>query len=46
MTKEKDIRFCPYCSETEFEVDEGKGGSVFCNVCGIDIPIKELVKVA
>ena len=38
-------RFCPYCFMQQFEVSDTTEGSVYCEVCGIDIPIKELVKL-
>jgi len=41
-----DKRFCPYCFMQQFEVSEtATDGSVYCEVCGIDILIKELVKL-
>ena len=41
-----DKRFCPYCFMQQFEVsDTTEGRSVYCEVCGIDIPLKELVKL-
>jgi len=45
MAGEKDIRFCPYCCQMQFEVT-GKEGAVFCEICGIDVEIKELVKLS
>jgi hypothetical protein len=38
-------RFCPYCFMQQFEISDTAEGSVYCEVCGIDIPIKELVKL-
>ena len=40
-----DKRFCPYCFMQQFEVSDTADGSVYCEICGIDIPIKELVKL-
>lgn len=40
-----DKRFCPYCFMQQFEVSDTTEGSVYCEVCGIDILIKELVKL-
>jgi hypothetical protein len=37
-------RFCPFCFMQEFEVTETTEGSVYCEVCGIDVPIKDLAK--
>ncbi|MEE9153648.1 MAG: hypothetical protein V3U42_06110 [candidate division NC10 bacterium] len=43
MGQEKDIRFCPYCSMVEFDMAT-VGASVHCGVCGIDVPVEELVR--
>ena len=37
--------FCPFCFMQQFEVMEGSGGSVYCEVCGIDLPIRDLVRL-
>ena len=37
--------FCPFCFMQQFEVTEATQGSVYCDVCGIDIPIKDLVRL-
>jgi hypothetical protein len=37
--------FCPFCFMQQFDVSEASGGSVYCDVCGIDIPVGELVKL-
>jgi len=37
--------FCPFCFMQQFEVTETSEGSVYCDVCGIDIPIRDLVKL-
>ena len=43
--KIKDIRFCPYCAQISFDViDRDEEGYVYCEVCGVDIPIKELIQ--
>jgi hypothetical protein len=39
----KDIRFCPYCSMMEFDM-ESVGTSVHCDLCGVEILAEELVK--
>ena len=39
-----DIRFCPYCYQMSFNVVEVKGDWVFCEICGVDVEVKELVK--
>ena len=38
-------RFCPYCFMQQFEVTDTSEGSVYCEVCGIDIPVRELVNL-
>jgi hypothetical protein len=38
-------RFCPYCFMQQFDVSDTTEGSVYCDICGIDVPIKELVKL-
>jgi hypothetical protein len=35
--------FCPFCFMQQFDVAGASGGSVYCDVCGIDIPVGELV---
>jgi transcription initiation factor TFIIIB Brf1 subunit/transcription initiation factor TFIIB len=41
-----EMRFCPYCFMQQFEVSEdATEGSVYCEVCGIDVPVKELEKL-
>jgi hypothetical protein len=37
--------FCPFCFMQQFDVTEASEGSVYCEVCGIDIPVRELVKL-
>ncbi len=39
-----DVRFCPYCFQQGFEVQKLKEEYVFCEICGIDVEVKELVK--
>ncbi|MFQ5839232.1 MAG: hypothetical protein ACE5HK_00755 [Candidatus Methylomirabilales bacterium] len=42
---ELEIRFCPYCGVMRFEVSsDSEGGFVYCDLCGIDVPVEELVK--
>ena len=36
--------FCPYCAMMQFQVDPESDGSVHCEVCGVDVPILELVR--
>jgi ribosomal protein L37AE/L43A len=40
-----DKRFCPYCFMQQFEVTETSAGSVYCEVCGLDVAIKDLVRL-
>jgi hypothetical protein len=40
----RDIRFCPYCFQMTFEMSEVTGDKVFCESCGVDIEVKDLVK--
>jgi hypothetical protein len=39
------VRFCPYCFMQQFQVSDRIEGSVYCEVCGIDIPVKDLVNL-
>lgn len=41
----KDVRFCPYCAQISFDVtDKSEEGFVYCEVCGVDVPIKDLIQ--
>jgi len=43
--KGSDVRFCPYCAQISFDViGRDEEGYVYCEVCGVDIPIKELIQ--
>jgi len=44
MKEGEDIRFCPYCSMIQFDIATVEGPSVFCEVCGVDVLVEELVK--
>jgi hypothetical protein len=50
MAEEKDesagreLRFCPYCFQMAFQASEIRGEYVFCEICGVDVEVKELVK--
>lgn len=37
--------FCPFCFMQQFEVSEASSGTVYCDNCGIDVPVKDLVKL-
>ncbi len=39
-----DVRFCPYCFQMSFDLSEIKGDYIFCEICGVDVEVKELVK--
>ncbi len=42
---DRDVRFCPYCCQQDFDVSgKSEEGSVFCEICGIDIPVAELIR--
>ncbi len=40
----RDTRFCPYCFQQEFDVSALEGSTVYCEVCGIEVEVKELMK--
>ncbi|MBI4573453.1 MAG: hypothetical protein HY713_09255 [candidate division NC10 bacterium] len=40
----RDIRFCPYCFQQAFEMSDKMAEWVYCEICGIDVEVKELVK--
>ncbi len=40
----RDIRFCPYCFQQQFDMSTLEGGTVYCEVCGIEVEVKELTK--
>jgi hypothetical protein len=40
----RDIRFCPFCFQQQFDVSGIQGDRVYCEICGIDVEVKELVK--
>ena len=44
-TPRGNMPFCPFCFMQQFEITEASQGSVYCDMCGIDIPIKDLVKL-
>ena len=43
-TAGQDVRFCPYCFSMSFQMSDVKGEFVFCEMCGVDVEVKELVK--
>jgi len=44
MALPSDFLICPYCAMMQFQVDPESDGTVHCEVCGVDIPIRELVR--
>lgn len=40
----RDMRFCPYCFQQQFDVSRIQGDRVYCEICGIDVEVTELVK--
>ena len=40
-----EVRFCPYCFQMTFELSQIKGEWIFCEICGVDIEVKDLVKL-
>jgi hypothetical protein len=41
---DRQIRFCPYCFQQQFNLAELKGDKVYCEICGVDVEVRELVK--
>lgn len=39
----KETRFCPYCGMSSFELSGEEGEFVYCEYCGIDVEIQELI---
>jgi len=44
MTQKKDIRFCPYCSVTEFDMAT-VGDTVHCGMCGVEVRVEDLAEI-
>jgi hypothetical protein len=40
----REILYCPYCFQQQFDRREIPGSRVHCEVCGVDVEVKELVK--
>ena len=40
----RDIRFCPYCLQQTFDMAEVSGEWAYCEIGGVDIEVKELIK--
>ncbi len=43
-TKVRDIRFCPYCYQQSFDVTGLSSQFVYCEICGVDVDVKDLEK--
>lgn len=41
---QREILFCPYCFQQPFDRREIEGPRVYCQVCGVEVDVKELVK--
>jgi len=42
---DKDIRFCPYCAQMQFEVTgKDERALVYCELCGVDVAVYELIQ--
>jgi uncharacterized Zn finger protein (UPF0148 family) len=39
----KETRFCPYCGMSSFELTGEEEELVYCEYCGIDVKVKELI---
>ncbi len=42
-SERKDIRYCPYCGMSSFEVSGDEEGLVYCEYCGVDVEMRELI---
>ncbi len=40
----REILFCPYCFQQQFDRAEIQGSHVECEVCGVEVAVKDLVK--
>lgn len=41
--KRKEARFCPYCGMSSFELSGEAADVVYCEYCGIDVEVQELI---
>ena len=44
QTVKREILFCPYCFQQQFDRAEIQGLRVHCEVCGVEVDVKDLVK--
>jgi ribosomal protein L37AE/L43A len=42
-TNKDQKRYCPYCGMTSFEVSGEEEGSLYCEYCGVDVEVRELI---
>ena len=42
--KVREIRFCPFCYQQSFDITEDSGQFVYCEICGVDVEVKDLEK--
>ena len=40
---QKGARFCPYCGMISFELSGEEEEFVYCEYCGVDVEVKELI---
>lgn len=38
------VRFCPYCGQMSFDISNLSGDRVYCEFCGVDVKIEDLVE--
>jgi uncharacterized Zn finger protein (UPF0148 family) len=41
--EKKEIRYCPYCGMSSFELSGDEEGSLYCEYCGVDVEVGELI---
>jgi hypothetical protein len=41
---DRQIRFCPFCFQQQFSLAEITEDKVYCEICGVDVDVKDLVK--
>ncbi len=41
----RDIRFCPDCFLQQFDMANRDSGTVYCEMCGVDVEIRALAKL-
>lgn len=43
-TGKREPLFCPYCFEQQFDRRDIEGPRVYCEVCGVEVDVKDLVR--